>query len=69
MDGMPIDATPNLPPVLRPERPPQRDLAELARRFGGRSVGDVEGTALTGITLATADLRAGEAFVAQPGRR
>ncbi|KTR94814.1 UDP-N-acetylmuramyl peptide synthase [Microbacterium testaceum] len=64
---MPTDATPNLPPVLRPERPPQRDLAELARRFGVRHVGEVEGTTLTGITLATADLRAGEAFVAIRG--
>lgn len=67
MDGMPTDAPSNLPPVLRPERPPRRDLAELARRFGVRSVGDVEGTTLTGITLATADLRAGEAFVAIRG--
>ncbi|WP_252371090.1 UDP-N-acetylmuramoyl-L-alanyl-D-glutamate--2,6-diaminopimelate ligase, partial [Microbacterium sp. 5K110] len=56
-----------LPPVLRPEHPPRRDLAELARRFGVRSVGDVEGTDLTGITLATADLREGEAFVAIRG--
>ena len=67
MDEMPTDATPNLPPVLRPERPPQRDLAELARRFGVRHVGEVDGTTLTGITLATADLRAGEAFVAIRG--
>ncbi|MCJ1708180.1 Mur ligase family protein [Microbacterium sp. VKM Ac-2923] len=64
---MPTDAPSNLPPVLRPERPPRRDLAELARRFGVRSIGDVEGTTLTGITLATADLRAGEAFVAIRG--
>jgi len=67
MDAMPIDAAPNLPPVLRPERPPRRDLAELARLFGDRTVGSVEGTTLTGITLATADLRAGEAFVAVRG--
>lgn len=67
MDAMPTDAPSNLPPVLRPERPPRRDLAELARRFGVRSIGDVEGTTLTGITLATADLRAGEAFVAIRG--
>ncbi|TLF25136.1 UDP-N-acetylmuramoyl-L-alanyl-D-glutamate--2,6-diaminopimelate ligase [Microbacterium sp. 5K110] len=39
----------------------------MARRFGVRSVGDVEGTDLTGITLATADLREGEAFVAIRG--
>lgn len=64
---MPIDTPSHLPPVLRPEHPPRRDLAELARRFGERSIGDVEGTVLTGITLATADLRAGEAFVAIKG--
>ncbi|MFZ8757872.1 Mur ligase family protein [Microbacterium sp. HMH0099] len=64
---MPKDAAPHLPPVLRPERPPHRDLAELARLFAGRTIGDVEGTTLTGITLATADLRAGEAFVAIRG--
>lgn len=67
MEGMPIDTPSHLPPVLRPEHPPRRDLAELARRFGVRSVGDVEGTDLTGITLATADLREGEAFVAIRG--
>lgn len=64
---MPTDAAPQLPPVLRPERPPRRDLAELARRFGERTAGDVEGAVLTGITLATADLRPGEAFVAIRG--
>ena len=67
MDGMPIDTPSHLPPVLRPEHPPRRDLSELARRFGERTVGDVEGTILTGITLATADLRPGEAFVAIRG--
>ena len=67
MAGMPTDTPSHLPPVLRPEHPPRRDLSELARRFGERSIGDVEGTVLTGITLATADLRAGEAFVAIRG--
>lgn len=67
MGEMPIDTPSHLPPVLRPEHPPRRDLSELARRFGERTVGDVEGTVLTGITLATADLRAGEAFVAIRG--
>ena len=57
----------NLPPVLRPERPPQRSLAALAERFATSVAGDVDGATLTGITLATADLRAGEAFVAIRG--
>ncbi|MCR2785359.1 MULTISPECIES: UDP-N-acetylmuramoyl-L-alanyl-D-glutamate--2,6-diaminopimelate ligase [unclassified Microbacterium] len=64
---MPTDAPTNLPPVLRPERPPVRALDELARRFGTDVRGDVAGVTLSGITLATADLRAGEAFVAIRG--
>ncbi len=57
----------NLPPVLRPENPPVRSLAELATRFARETRGDVEGVEVSGITLATADLRAGEAFVAIRG--
>ncbi|MGB3373574.1 MAG: UDP-N-acetylmuramoyl-L-alanyl-D-glutamate--2,6-diaminopimelate ligase [Microbacterium sp.] len=56
-----------LPPVLRPAEPPHRALAELSDRFGHDSRGDLAGVQLTGITLATADLRAGEAFVAIQG--
>ncbi|WP_040163951.1 Mur ligase family protein [Microbacterium gorillae] len=58
---------PNLPPVLRPENPPQRSLRDLADRFGTDTRGEVDGVTLTGLTLATADLRAGEAFVAIRG--
>lgn len=57
----------NLPPVLRPAHPPQRSLADLADRFGGEVRGDASGIVLSGITLATADLRSGEAFVAIRG--
>jgi len=57
----------NLPPVLRPEHPPVRSLSDLAARVGGEVRGDAEGVTLTGITLATADLRPGEAFVAIRG--
>jgi UDP-N-acetylmuramoyl-L-alanyl-D-glutamate--2,6-diaminopimelate ligase len=57
----------NLPPVLRPEHPPVRSLIDLAARVGGEVRGDAEGVTLTGITLATADLRPGEAFVAIRG--
>ncbi|MBD7957083.1 UDP-N-acetylmuramoyl-L-alanyl-D-glutamate--2,6-diaminopimelate ligase [Microbacterium sp. Sa4CUA7] len=64
---MPTDAPTNLPPVLRPEQPPVRALGELARRFGVDVRGDVTGVSLSGITLATADLRPGEAFVAIRG--
>jgi len=65
---MPADALPTrLPPVLRPDNPPQRRLEELADRFGRGIVGELSGVVLTGITLATADLRPGEAFVAVRG--
>lgn len=64
---MPTDTPSNLPPVLRPENPPARSLAELAERFGRDVRGEVAGVPLTGVTLATADLRAGEAFVAIRG--
>jgi UDP-N-acetylmuramoyl-L-alanyl-D-glutamate--2,6-diaminopimelate ligase len=65
---MPTDDAPsNLPPVLRPENPPTRSLEELASRFAREVRGDVAGRTVSGITLATADLRAGEAFVAIRG--
>jgi len=57
------------PPVLRPENPPRRLLADLVARFGTRVIGDPTGVELRGITLATADLRPGEVFVAVPGAR
>ncbi|WP_300264715.1 UDP-N-acetylmuramoyl-L-alanyl-D-glutamate--2,6-diaminopimelate ligase [Microbacterium sp.] len=58
---------PSLPPVLRPQHPPQRSLADLAARFATATRGDTANVTVTGITLATADLRAGEAFVAIQG--
>ncbi|WP_345802034.1 UDP-N-acetylmuramoyl-L-alanyl-D-glutamate--2,6-diaminopimelate ligase [Microbacterium sp. AZCO] len=64
---MPTDAPSNLPPVLRPENPPARPLADLADRFASEVRGDVAGVEVSGITLATADLRPGEAFVAIRG--
>ena len=64
---MSTDAPSNLPPVLRPENPPARSLAELAGRFARETHGDLDGVSVSGITLATADLRAGEAFVAIRG--
>src|SRR6187402_681703 len=62
------DAAPsNLPPVLRPEHPPVRSLQDLVTRFAQSSRGATSGVELSGITLATADLRPGEAFVAIRG--
>ncbi|MBP3978110.1 Mur ligase family protein [Microbacterium sp. BLY] len=62
-----MEQQPTLPPVLRPANPPRRELSELASRFARSVRGDVEGVTLSGITLATADLRPGEAFVAIRG--
>lgn len=58
-----------LPPVLRPDDPPERALTELAGRFGLAAHGSLDGVTVRGITLATADLRPGEVFVAVQGAR
>lgn len=64
---MPTDAPSNVPPVLRPDAPATHALADLAARFGVGVRGDVSGVTLTGITLATPDLRPGDVFVAVQG--
>lgn len=64
---MPIDAPSNLPPVLRPDAPPVHTLDELAARFAVEVRGDTADTRLSGLTLATADLRPGDVFVAVRG--
>ena len=64
---MSIEQQPSLPPVLRPANPPRRELSELVRLFAREVHGDTAGTLVSGITLATADLRTGEAFVAIQG--
>ncbi|GEK85088.1 Mur ligase family protein [Microbacterium aerolatum] len=62
-----MSTQPSLPPVLRPDAPPQRALTDLAARFGTATRGAIDGVTLTGITLATADLRPGDVFVAIRG--
>ncbi|GAA4158276.1 UDP-N-acetylmuramoyl-L-alanyl-D-glutamate--2,6-diaminopimelate ligase [Gryllotalpicola daejeonensis] len=59
----------SVPPVLRPEHPTPRPLTEFAAHFGLEVDGALEGLTATGITLATADLRAGEIFVGIHGVR
>ncbi len=62
------DPKADLPPVLRPEHSPRRPLADLVARFGARiASGESTDVTVEGITLATADLRPGEAFVAVSG--
>ena len=65
--AMATDAPSNLPPVLRPDSPPVRTLRELADRFGLETRGEPGEKNLTGLTLATADLRPGDVFVAVQG--
>ncbi|KQZ82208.1 UDP-N-acetylmuramyl peptide synthase [Microbacterium sp. Root166] len=64
---MPTDAPSSLPPVLRPDAPPIHTLEDLAARFAVDVRGGVAGVTLTGLTLATADLRSGDVFVAVRG--
>src|SRR3954470_3044299 len=64
---MPNDAPSNLPPVLRPDAPPVHLLDDLVSRFGAEVRGETAGVALTGLTLATADLRPGDVFIAVRG--
>ncbi len=64
---MPNAASSPLPPVLRPSDPPRRSLRELADAFGARTDADLAGLEVHGVTLATADLRPGELFVAVRG--
>src|SRR5215204_3804207 len=64
---MATDASPSLPPVLRPDDPPVHTLQDLAARFASDTRGDLAGATLTGLTLATADLRRGDVFVAARG--
>lgn len=56
-----------LPPVLRPEHPEPRPLDALVAAFGLEHHGPLEGVALTGVTLSTADVRAGDLFVGLRG--
>lgn len=56
-----------IPPVLRPEHPSARPLAELANAFGINIVGDADGVELTGVTLNAAEVEPGDLFVGVHG--
>ena len=56
-----------IPPVLRPEHPSPRSLAGFVQEFGIEHRGGVDGLEVTGVTLATADLRPGDLFVGVKG--
>ncbi|MDX2026661.1 UDP-N-acetylmuramoyl-L-alanyl-D-glutamate--2,6-diaminopimelate ligase [Microcella sp.] len=53
--------------MLRPEHPEPRPLSGLVAEFSLEVRGEIEGIELTGITLSTGDLRAGDVFVGIKG--
>ena len=59
--------TARIPPVLRPEHPSARSLAELVNEFGLEFSGSVDGVELTGVTLSTSDVRPGDLYVGIKG--
>jgi UDP-N-acetylmuramoyl-L-alanyl-D-glutamate--2,6-diaminopimelate ligase len=59
--------TARIPPVLRPEHPSARSLAELVSEFGLEHRGSVDGVEITGVTLSTSDLHPGDLYVGMPG--
>jgi UDP-N-acetylmuramoyl-L-alanyl-D-glutamate--2,6-diaminopimelate ligase len=56
-----------IPPVLRPEHPLNRSLAELTGTFGLRVVGSVDGVEVTGVTLNAGEVQPGDLFVGIAG--
>ncbi|PZE30161.1 Mur ligase family protein [Curtobacterium sp. MCBD17_028] len=56
-----------IPPVLRPEHPAARPLAELVNAFGLRVVGSSDGIEVTGVTLSAAEVQPGDVFVGVHG--
>lgn len=56
-----------IPPVLRPEHPTPRPVAELANAFGLRVVGSLDGVETTGVTLSAAEVQPGDLFVGVHG--
>lgn len=59
--------TARIPPVLRPEHPSARSLAELVRIFELETIGSVDSVEISGVTLSTSDLHPGDLYVGMPG--
>jgi UDP-N-acetylmuramoyl-L-alanyl-D-glutamate--2,6-diaminopimelate ligase len=59
--------TARIPPVLRPEHPSARPLADLVSEFGLDHRGSLDGVEITGVTLSTTDLHPGDLYVGMPG--
>ena len=59
--------TARIPPVLRPEHPSARSLAELVSDFGLDYRGSLDHVEIRGVTLSTNDLHPGDLYVGMPG--
>ncbi|MEY4019043.1 MAG: hypothetical protein RLZZ590_343, partial [Actinomycetota bacterium] len=59
----------SIPPILRPDHVKPVALAELAAKFELESAMPLDGLQATGISMNTGDLRAGDIFVAMPGKK
>ena len=59
--------TARIPPVLRPEHPLARPLAGLVAEFGLDSVGSLDGVEITGVTLRSTEVEAGDLYVGIQG--
>ncbi|MBG6107866.1 UDP-N-acetylmuramoyl-L-alanyl-D-glutamate--2,6-diaminopimelate ligase [Frigoribacterium sp. CG_9.8] len=56
-----------IPPVLRPEHPLARPLTALISEFGLGSVGSPDGVEITGVTLRSTEVEAGDLYVGIQG--
>ncbi len=58
-----------IPPILRPEKVNPVMLADFAKHFELEAIGATNQISMSGISMNTADLRAGDLFVAMPGKK
>jgi UDP-N-acetylmuramoyl-L-alanyl-D-glutamate--2,6-diaminopimelate ligase len=61
--------TDRMPPVLRPEHPSARPLAELLAEFGLEHTGPLGSTELTGVSINSEEVEPGDLYVAVAGAR
>lgn len=59
--------TARIPPVLRPEHPLARPLAGLVTEFGLDHLGSLDGVEITGVTLRSTEVEAGDLYVGIQG--
>jgi len=59
--------TGNIPPVIRPEHVSPRSLDLMVSELGLRSIGNLRGVEVSGLTVMTREVTAGDIFVAVRG--